>query len=106
MKFLLIAFTITLLAMNTLDVQHFNGGVNMYDVTSEKSSNAEPITGFHVGIMGHYHLNNQFALQPEIVHPTQGSTIRCQINNLNSWPWFSDIRYRRLLLSGGYFNSL
>jgi hypothetical protein len=77
MKFFLLAFAATLLGINTLDAQHFNigikGGVNLYNIVNENSSIGEPLIGFHVGLIGHYHLNNQFAIAPEVVFSTQGT---------------------------------
>lgn len=49
------------------------GGLNYYNLVNENSNTGASIIGFHVGLMSHIHLNEQFALQPEIVFSTQGS---------------------------------
>ena len=49
------------------------GGLNAYTINDDDNSNTEYILGFHVGLLGHFHLNDQFALQPEVVFSTQGA---------------------------------
>lgn len=69
------------MATITLQAQHMNigikGGLNLYSVVNE-NSDGEPITGYHIGLIGHFHLNDDFALQPELVFSTQGAEV---INN-------------------------
>ncbi|WP_296619891.1 porin family protein [Marivirga sp.] len=77
MKFYLISFFIAFLATSSLQAQHMNigvkGGLNMYNVVNENGSNREPLLGFNLGLIGHFHLSDQFALQPEVVFSTQGA---------------------------------
>jgi len=49
------------------------GGVNIYNIQNDNNINYDPIIGYHVGLLGHIHLSNRFALQPEIVYSTEGA---------------------------------
>ena len=57
--------------------QHANigikGGLNAYSVQHTNSSDINPLLGFHLGLMGHIHITDQFALQPEVTFSTQGA---------------------------------
>ncbi len=68
---------IAILATFSLQAQHMNigikGGFNLYNVVNENNNYGDPIKGFHLGLIGHFHLDNKFALQPEVVFSTQGS---------------------------------
>jgi len=79
MKFYLISFLIAFLSIGSVQSQHMNigvkGGLNLSNVVSENSSNGASIAGFHVGLLAHFHLNEQFALQPEVVFSTQGAKL-------------------------------
>lgn len=79
MKFYLISFFIAFLAISSLQAQHMNigikGGLNLYNVMNENSSGGDPLPGFNIGLIGHFHLNDQFALQPELVFSTQGAKL-------------------------------
>lgn len=58
--------------------QHANigikGGLNAYTIKNDNNDNINPFIGFHFGLIGHIHINDQFALQPEVVYSMQGST--------------------------------
>lgn len=77
MKFYLIAIIAALMATTSVQAQHTNvgikGGLNLYNVNNESSENGEAKAGFHLGLIGHIHLNERFAFQPEVVFSTQGS---------------------------------
>ena len=77
MRIYLITLIIAVVATNALQAQHLNigikGGLNMYNVVNENNNYGDPIAGFHIGLVSHFHLNDQFALQPELVFSTQGS---------------------------------
>lgn len=79
MKFFLIALSAALLSVNSLQAQHINigvkGGLNLYNVVNGNGNYGEVIPGFHLGLIGHFHLNDQFALQPEVVFSTQGAKV-------------------------------
>lgn len=51
------------------------GGINMYKINSDDNIVYDRITGFHLGLMGHIHLDSQWAFQPELVYSTQGAKI-------------------------------
>lgn len=83
MKFLigmLAAFLIT----STSTAQHssspsgkvnlgIKAGINMYKISSDDNTVYEQITGFHLGLIGHIHLDSQWAVQPELVYSSQGA---------------------------------
>lgn len=48
-------------------------GLNSYTVNTDNNSNPDSRIGLHAGLIGHIHLSNQFALQPEIVYSMQGA---------------------------------
>ena len=48
-------------------------GINMYKISSDDNTEYDQITGFHLGLIGHIHLNNQWAVQPELVYSSQGA---------------------------------
>ncbi|MDT8402521.1 MAG: porin family protein [Bacteroidales bacterium] len=47
-------------------------GINLYTISSEGNTVYDQITGFHLGLIGHIHLENQWAVQPELVYSSQG----------------------------------
>ena len=49
------------------------GGLNVYNIHNDNSIEYDPRIGFHLGLLGHIHLNKQFAMQPEIVYSAQGA---------------------------------
>ena len=51
----------------------FKGGLNAYTIQSETNNQAEPLIRFHLGILGHIHLDRQLALQPELLYSVQGA---------------------------------
>lgn len=61
------------------------GGVNVYNVHNDNNTKYDPRIGFNFGLLGHIHLNNQFAIQPEIVYSAQGAkqTVDNGTNKLN-----------------------
>ncbi|WP_375579829.1 porin family protein [Marivirga tractuosa] len=79
MKFYLFAFFLAFLATSSLQAQHMNigvkGGLNLYNVVNENNNGGDLLPGFHVGLIGHFHLSDQFAFQPEVVFSTQGAKI-------------------------------
>ncbi|MFN2396752.1 MAG: porin family protein [Bacteroidales bacterium] len=61
------------------------GGVNVYNVHNDNNIKYDPRIGFNFGLLGHIHLNNQFAIQPELVYSAQGAiqTVDNGTNKLN-----------------------
>jgi hypothetical protein len=49
------------------------GGINLYKISSDDNIVYDQITGFHLGLLGHIHLDSQWAVQPELVYSSQGA---------------------------------
>jgi hypothetical protein len=64
-------------AQHTDNNKHVNigvkGGLNLYNVNSSSGSSYSSKTGLHLGLIGHIHLNRQWAVQPELVYSMQGA---------------------------------
>ncbi len=83
MKFLIVlitAFFITVIAgaqHSDSPAGHVNigikAGVNIFNIYNDNSTNYDPLVGYHFGLLGHIHINSQFAFQPEIVYSAQGA---------------------------------
>ncbi len=63
-------------------------GANFSTINTESSApNWGSRAGVHAGLLAHIHLNNKWAVQPELVYSVQGSKNRVgdetQVNNLN-----------------------
>lgn len=65
-----------LLTIGSVNAQHMNigvkGGLNSFTVKSD-NSNYDFRPAFHIGLLGHFHLENQIGLQPELVFSMQGA---------------------------------
>jgi hypothetical protein len=83
MKFLIGLMT-AILVTGVASAQHGNapaghvslgikGGINLYNVHNNNNTEYDQITGYNFGLLGHIHLNNQWAIQPEIVYSAQGA---------------------------------
>lgn len=59
------------------------GGINMYNIYNDDNTNYDQITGYYFGLLGHIHLNSQWAIQPELVYSTQGAKNGSIIYNLD-----------------------
>ncbi|MDO9554648.1 porin family protein [Rhodonellum sp.] len=77
MKFYLIVLTSLVLMTGTVSAQHANigikGGLNLYNLDLGAGNSFDTKAGIHLGLLGHIHLANQFALQPEIMYSGQGA---------------------------------
>ncbi|WP_372906053.1 porin family protein [Rhodohalobacter sp.] len=78
MKFYFISIiTIMVLAAGTVTAQHTNigikGGLNSYNINSDNGSGFDSKIGLHIGLLGHIHLKDQIAFQPELVYSMQGT---------------------------------
>ena len=66
-----------ILLSGTLSGQHSNigvkGGLNFYTVNTTNVSNNDVKIGFHLGLIKHFHLSPNWAVQPEFVISTQGT---------------------------------
>jgi hypothetical protein len=49
------------------------GGVNLYNIHNDNSIKYDPMVGYNLGLLGHIHLNQYFAIQPELVYSAQGA---------------------------------
>lgn len=79
MKLYLVSFiTIMVLVAGTATAQHTNiglkGGLNSFNIQTDNSSSFDSKIGLHVGLLGHIHLADQYAFQPELVYSMQGAT--------------------------------
>lgn len=68
---------IILVAMfHMAQAQHVNVGVklglNSYSIQND-NIDYDPAVNFHLGLLGHIHLDRQLALQPELVYSNQGA---------------------------------
>lgn len=85
MKFYLIGFMMAFILTSSASAQHINigvkGGLNVYNITDGSQYN--PKAGLNLGLLGHIHLTDQFALQPEIYYSGQGAKIDNLNTNLN-----------------------
>lgn len=78
MKFYLVTIiTMLFMAVGTVSAQNINIGtkigLNSYTINNGSNSDFDSRIGIHAGLLGHIHLNNDFALQPEIVYSMQGA---------------------------------
>lgn len=55
------------------------GGVNFYNIHNDNDIKYDNKIGYHVGLLGHIHVNDFFAVQPEILYSTQGAQYK--VNN-------------------------
>ncbi len=82
--YLLTAIAFLLMTV-TVHAQHTNigikGGLNAYNIKGDNSSNNDMKYSFHVGLLGHIHLDNQIALQPEIIYSVQGTKYKSNGND-------------------------
>lgn len=77
MKHYLIGVIAAMMITGSAIAQHNNfgikGGLNAYTIYSDDNSSADTKMGYHLGVISHIHLGNQFAIQPELIYSTQGS---------------------------------
>jgi hypothetical protein len=77
MKSIITTVLIILLFTGLAGAQHINigvkGGLNAFTITPGFVLDDELKFGLHVGLIGHVHLGDPIALQPEIVFSMQGS---------------------------------
>ena len=49
------------------------GGLNMYNIHNDNNTSYDQVTGYNFGLLGHIHINSQWAVQPELVYSAQGA---------------------------------
>jgi len=79
MKYLLSVAVATFLMTGAVTAQHMNigikGGLNLFDIESDDNSTNDWKAGIHLGLLGHFHLSETLAFQPEVVFSGQGAKI-------------------------------
>ena len=77
MKLLLFTALSILFIGNEVNAQHTNigikGGLNAFTIKTDDDGNLDTKIGYHIGLIGHIHISDQFALQPELVYSVQGT---------------------------------
>ncbi len=78
MKYYLITIlTVLVMTVGTVNAQNINIGtkigLNSYTINNDNNNGFDSKLGLHAGLLGHIHLDAQFALQPEIVYSMQGA---------------------------------
>jgi hypothetical protein len=85
MKIYLFGFALAFMLSTTASAQHvnlgFKAGLNVYNVEGNNQYSSK--AGLNLGLLGHIHLSDQFALQPEIYYSGQGAKIENLNTNLN-----------------------
>lgn len=88
MKLNLIVLFGALLMAGGVNAQEVNigikGGLNVYNINGDSEVETDPRLGLHVGLLGHFHLANNFALQPEIIYSMQGNKFNSSGLNADS----------------------
>lgn len=76
MKLLILTACSLLFIGHEVTAQHTNigikGGLNAFTIKSD-NNNVDTKLGYHIGLIGHIHISNQFALQPELIYSVQGA---------------------------------
>lgn len=83
MKFLIGMIT-TVLITSAVSAQHssspsgkvnlgIKAGINMYKINSSDNSVYDQITGYHLGLIGHIHMDSQWAVHSELFYSSQGA---------------------------------
>ena len=77
MKYLMSAVLSAFLMIGIVNAQHMNiglkAGLNLYDIQSDDNSSNDMKAGIHLGLLGHFHLSETLAFQPEVVLSGQGA---------------------------------
>ena len=92
MKFNIITIIAIIMVAGAANAQTVNigvkGGINLYTVNnnnSEPSYDSKP--SFYLGLLGHIHMADQFAMQPELVFSLQGArydnNLKLDLNYVN-----------------------
>lgn len=77
MKLQLSAALIAIVFATTVQAQHVNvgikAGLNLYNIKNSNDSKYDMKPGLHAGLLGHIHVNKNFAIQPELLFSAQGA---------------------------------
>ena len=88
MKHYLLTIISFLIVTGAIQSQHLNigikGGLNTFNIMGNNGTNYQPKIGYVIGLLGHIHKSNRFALQPEILYSVQGAKSNLNFSkNLN-----------------------
>jgi hypothetical protein len=77
MKFNLLTVLLACMIIGTASAQNVNigikGGLNLYTIAGDGDEGNDYKPSFHIGLLGHIHMSDNFALQPELVFSAQGA---------------------------------
>lgn len=77
MKLIITTAIAFILTIGLAQAQHSNigikGGLNAYTVRTGTNTFENTKLGFNLGLLGHFHLSDQFAVQPEVLYSLQGT---------------------------------
>lgn len=86
MKFNLIV-VLAVMMVGTATAQSVNigvkGGLNLYTISGDNDGSNSIKPSFNIGLLGHIHITDNFALQPELVFSGQGTKYSSNGNDLN-----------------------
>lgn len=84
MKFYLMVAIAAIFMVNTVSAQDvhigFKGGLNVYNINTDDNYSFDSKLGLHAGLLGHIHITDRFAIQPEVMYSGQGA----RYQNFNS----------------------
>ncbi|HEY3403734.1 MAG TPA: porin family protein [Ohtaekwangia sp.] len=91
MKVTLVTVIAVLMMIGAAHAQPVNigikGGLNVFNIKGDNDESFDPRTSFHLGLLGHIHLAEDFALQPEVVYSSQGAKygddLKLQLDYIN-----------------------
>ncbi len=59
------------------------GGLNVYNIHNDNGTKYDSRTAYHFGLLGHIHIDSQWAVQPEIVYSIQGTKNEFKLGYIN-----------------------
>lgn len=88
--FLIAAIAAATTGLNAQTVSFgIKGGVNVTTVLADNNADRDSKVSFHAGVLSHIHIDEQFALQPELFYSGQGfksksiSNLKANLNYIN-----------------------
>lgn len=86
MKKIFLVMVVALLAIqgNAQDLNFgVKGGLNLANFTGDDAGDTDMRTAFHLGVLAEYMINEQFAIQPEVLFSAQGAKIKNKLGELD-----------------------
>jgi hypothetical protein len=87
MKFYLGLVAALFLFVGTASAQHANfgvkGGLNLYNIHNDNNTKYDTKASFHIGMLLHFHVGPQFAIQPELLYSGQGAKYNTGNGDIN-----------------------